>query len=61
MSESNEILEPGMIVRNPNEPNWGKGQVQSCIDGKITVNFQHAGKVVLDGSVIDLILVSEDI
>ncbi len=55
----NEILEPGMIVRHPNAPEWGSGQVQSNINGKITVNFQQAGKVVLDARVIELILVDE--
>ena len=42
------FLEPGMMVRNPAQPDWGLGQVQSSIAGKITVNFEHAGKVVID-------------
>jgi len=42
------MLEPGMIVRHPTQPEWGLGQVQSNIGGKITVNFEHAGKVVID-------------
>lgn len=50
----NEFLEPGMLVRNPNEPDWGLGQVQSVIGRKITVNFEHAGKVVIDGSRVEL-------
>lgn len=41
-------LEPGMIVRHPARPEWGLGQVQSNIDGRVTVNFEHAGKVVID-------------
>lgn len=50
MSEDlNAILEPGMLVRHPDEPDWGVGQVQSNIDGRITVNFENTGKVVLDG------------
>jgi carbonic anhydrase/acetyltransferase-like protein (isoleucine patch superfamily) len=50
MSEDlNAILEPGMLVRHPEAPDWGLGQVQSNIDGRITVNFENAGKVVLDG------------
>ena len=49
-----EFLEPGMLVRHPERPDWGLGQVQSVIGGKITVNFEHAGKVVIDGSRISL-------
>ncbi|ABV93213.1 conserved hypothetical protein [Dinoroseobacter shibae DFL 12 = DSM 16493] len=49
MSELNALLEPGMFVRNPAEPDWGIGQVQSNIDSRITVNFENEGKVVLDG------------
>lgn len=50
----NEFLEPGNLVRHPNQPDWGLGQVQSVIGHKITVNFEHAGKVVIDGSRIEL-------
>ena len=49
-----QFLEPGMLVRHPDRPDWGLGQVQSVIRDKITVNFEHAGKVVIDGSRIDL-------
>jgi len=50
----NAMLEPGMLVRHPDAPDWGVGQVQSNIGGKITVNFEHRGKVVMDGSRGDL-------
>jgi hypothetical protein len=50
----NEFLEPGMLVRHPERPEWGLGQVQSVIGRRITVNFEHAGKVVIDGSRISL-------
>lgn len=50
MDNLNTFLEPGMLVRHPNEPEWGTGQVQSVIDGRITVNFREAGKVVINGS-----------
>ena len=46
----NEFLEPGMLVRHPDRPDWGLGQVQSVIGRRVTVNFEHAGKVVIDGS-----------
>ncbi len=51
----NDLLEPGMRVRHPNQPEWGVGQVQSNIAGRITVNFPDEGKVVIDGSRIDLL------
>ncbi|WP_202397684.1 MULTISPECIES: DUF3553 domain-containing protein [Pseudooceanicola] len=44
-----------MLVRHPMKPDWGVGQVQSNIAGRITVNFPDEGKVVIDGSRIDLI------
>jgi hypothetical protein len=50
----NEFLEPGMLVRHPGRPDWGIGQVQSMIGNRITVNFEHAGKVVIDGSRVSL-------
>ncbi len=42
------LLEPGMLVRHPQRPDWGLGQVQSNINNRATVNFEHAGKVVID-------------
>ncbi|MEP5519883.1 MAG: DUF3553 domain-containing protein [Nonlabens ulvanivorans] len=44
-----------MLVRHPNQPDWGTGQVQSNIAGRITVNFPDHGKVVIDGSRIALL------
>ncbi|PKP71102.1 MAG: DUF3553 domain-containing protein [Alphaproteobacteria bacterium HGW-Alphaproteobacteria-4] len=51
------ILHPGMLVRHPGRPDWGTGQVQSAINGKVTVNFEHAGKQVLDAERVQLQLV----
>lgn len=59
MDHLNALLEPGMLVRHPDQPEWGLGQVQSNIGGRITVNFQEQGKVVLDGRVIALTPVFE--
>ncbi|MGV8988794.1 MAG: DUF3553 domain-containing protein [Cypionkella sp.] len=50
------FLEPGMLVRHPEQPDWGLGQVQSIINGKCTVNFEQVGKVVVDIHHIDLIV-----
>lgn len=55
---SASIFEPGMIVRHPTEKDWGLGQVQSAVGGKITVNFQNTGKVVIDETRVHLELVS---
>jgi hypothetical protein len=47
-------LTPGMFVRNPAAPDWGVGQVQSVIGHRVTVNFEHAGKRLINGAVIQL-------
>ncbi|WP_430463278.1 DUF3553 domain-containing protein [Tabrizicola sp.] len=48
------LLEPGMMVRHPAQPDWGLGQVQSNIGNRVTVNFEHAGKRVIDLTQIHL-------
>jgi hypothetical protein len=50
----NGLLSPGDFVRHPGRPDWGLGQIQSMIGPRITVNFENAGKVVIDGNVIEL-------
>ncbi|MBP0482917.1 DUF3553 domain-containing protein [Sagittula salina] len=59
MTDLNAFLEPGMLVRHPDQPDWGLGQVQSNIRGRVTVNFREQGKVVLDGTVVALLPVFE--
>ncbi|TAG11220.1 MAG: DUF3553 domain-containing protein [Rhodobacterales bacterium] len=49
------MLEPGMLVRHPDQADWGLGQVQSVVGARITVNFEHAGKVVIDSNRIALV------
>ena len=44
-----------MLVENPERPDWGLGQVQSNIGGRITVNFREEGKVVIDGNRVTLL------
>ena len=46
--------EPGDKVTNPNNKNWGIGQVQSIINGKVTVNFENVGKKVVNSNLINL-------
>lgn len=48
------LLEPGMLVRHPGQPDWGLGQVQSVIGTRVTVNFEETGKVVLDTRAVTL-------
>ena len=42
------ILQPGMFVRHPDQPEWGVGQVQSNIGCHVTVNFEETGKIDID-------------
>ncbi|MDR3522608.1 MAG: DUF3553 domain-containing protein [Acetobacteraceae bacterium] len=50
-------VEPGQFVRHPTQPDWGDGQVQSVIGSRITVNFEHAGKVLINALVVNLQIV----
>jgi len=47
-------FEPGAYVRNPEQPEWGLGQVQTAIGPKVTVMFENAGKVVVDTDIVPL-------
>ena len=47
-------FEPGDKVINPLAKEWGIGQVQSSIDEKITINFEHVGKKVINIDNINL-------
>ncbi|MFO1073129.1 MAG: DUF3553 domain-containing protein [Geminicoccaceae bacterium] len=51
-------LTPGARVRNPSRPDWGEGQVQSAIGHRVTVNFEHCGKLTLDMRHVRLELVA---
>ena len=46
--------EPGDKVTNPDNKGWGIGQVQSIINGKVTINFENVGKKVINSSLIYL-------
>ena len=46
--------EPGDKVTNPNNKDWGIGQVQSIINEKVPVNFENAGKKVINTKNIEL-------
>jgi len=46
--------EPGDKVINPNNKEWGVGQVQSIINGKVTINFENVGKKVINSENIKI-------
>ena len=48
------LLEPGQYVRHPGCPEWGLGQIQSVLGPRVTVNFEHAGKVLINAEVVGL-------
>lgn len=48
------LIEPGMRVRHPDRPDWGEGQVQSVIGDRITVNFENAGKLLINAALVEL-------
>jgi hypothetical protein len=49
-------LEPGRWVRHPGHAEWGCGQVQSAVGERITVNFEHAGKILVNARQVVLTL-----
>ena len=51
--------EPGDKVINPENKNWGFGQVQSIIHSKVTVNFENVGKKVINAKNVELIRVND--
>ena len=57
---SPQTLVPGTFVRHPGHPDWGIGQIQSVIGERITVNFENAGKQLINGAVVTLVPTDED-
>jgi len=51
--------EPGDFVTNPNNKDWGIGQIQSIINDKVTVNFENSGKKVINAKEIILVKVKK--
>jgi hypothetical protein len=49
-----------MRVRHPDEPDWGIGQVQSVVGDRVTVNFEHAGKLLIIASQVELEVIADD-
>lgn len=60
MTPHTSLFVPGTLVSHPDRPDWGVGQVQSNINGRITVNFPEVGKQVIDASRIQLNPIFDD-
>ncbi|MCR9073651.1 MAG: DUF3553 domain-containing protein [Alphaproteobacteria bacterium] len=43
-----QFLSPGCYVRLEGRPDWGLGQIQSVVGSRVTVNFEHAGKQLIN-------------
>lgn len=56
----NPLLVPGAMVRHPEQPDWGLGQVQSVVGERVTVNFEERGKVLINAAVIELEVVARE-
>lgn len=53
-------LVPGLYVRHPTQPDWGVGQIQSAVGHRVTVNFEHGGKVLINTEQVRLEVVDAD-
>ena len=54
------LIEPGQRVMHPGRPDWGVGQVQSAVGNRVTVNFEHAGKVLVNAAVVALDILDDE-
>ena len=50
----------GDFVTHSERPDWGVGQVQSIEGMRITVNFEHVGKQLINAEIILLIPVAAE-
>ena len=50
----------GDFVAHSERPDWGVGQVQSIEGTRITVNFEHVGKQLINAEIISLIPVATE-
>jgi len=49
------FLTPGSFVMLADEPDWGIGQIQSVVGDRVTVNFEHRGKQLINSAKVDLV------
>jgi hypothetical protein len=52
--QMSDAFVPGAWVRHPDRPDWGLGQIQSVVGQRVTVNFEHAGKLSINAAAIQL-------
>ena len=50
----------GDFVFLPSAQDWGTGQVQSVIGSRVTVNFEHAGKQLINTDKVRLVSVGNE-
>ena len=43
-----DYLSHGSFVRLDGRPDWGVGQIQTVTGSRVTVNFEHAGKQLIN-------------
>lgn len=55
-----EYLSPGSFVRLDGRPDWGVGQIQTVIGARVTVNFEHAGKQLINTDRAHLVAVAHE-
>lgn len=55
-----DYLNPGCFVRLDSRPDWGVGQIQTMIGARVTVNFEHAGKQLINTDRVRLIAVDNE-
>ena len=53
-------LVPGQFVRHPARPDWGLGQIQSVDGHRVTVNFEHEGKLLILSDKVTLVVVGNE-
>ncbi len=53
-------LAPGALVKHPDQPEWGLGQVQSVVGSRVTVNFEQTGKIVINADFVTLDVIEDE-
>ena len=54
MENMTVFWEPGDLVQNPQRPDLGTGQIQLVINGPVMISLRELGKIVIDGTCVDL-------
>ena len=54
------MFAPGILVRHPERPDWGTGQIQSVDGSRVTVGFENVGLMVINTERVALRRLGED-